>query len=68
MDEWDREGYEDIRSMGRCGTGISSIAKCNSERAEEGDKGVASDMFISKWSGLRAEWSAKVDAMQDLLD
>ena len=51
MDEWDREGYEDIRSMGRCGTGISSIAKCNSERAEEGDKGDASDMSISKQLG-----------------
>lgn len=68
MEEWDREGYEDIRSIGRCGAGISSIAKWSSDRAEEGDKGDASDMIISKQSGLAAEWSAKIDAMQDLLD
>jgi hypothetical protein len=44
VDEWDREGYEDIRSIGRCGAGISSIAKWSSEVAE-GDKGDASDMM-----------------------
>jgi hypothetical protein len=51
VDEWDREGLEDIRSIGRCGRGISSNTRSasSSDRSEEMDKGDWSDIVGRGW-------------------
>lgn len=45
VDEWESEGYEDIRSMTRCG-GSMSYTTVGSERSEEGERGEWKDMMM----------------------
>jgi hypothetical protein len=63
VDEWDRDGKEDIRSMGRWGRGI--LSNESSERFETGDKGDWSDIGIG-WSYIKCRINgARNEAMRE---
>jgi hypothetical protein len=55
VEEWEREGLEDIRSIGRCGRGISSNTRSasSSDRSEDMDKGDWNDIVGARaWVGV----------------
>lgn len=49
--ECDKEGLEDIRSIGRCGRGMSSNTSSSSDRSEAMDNGDWSDI-VGRWVGV----------------
>lgn len=58
LEEWESEGYDDIRSIARCGGIISP--KSGSERPDDGESGEWSDMRGKKgksW-GRRAVYTS----------